>query len=81
MRTTLIIPDRLIKELKSIASDKSKTALISEALEEYINKKHREKLLSLKGKIQIEYDWKEEEEKELLTVKERVKRYGRKHRS
>jgi metal-responsive CopG/Arc/MetJ family transcriptional regulator len=78
MRTTLIIPDRLMKELKNITPEKSKTALISEALEEYINKKRREKLVSLKGKIRIEYDWKGEEEKELLTAKEEVKRYVKK---
>jgi hypothetical protein len=64
-----------MKELKNITPEKSKTDLISEALEEYINKKRREKLLSLKGKIEIEYDWKIEEERELLTAKEEVKGY------
>lgn len=77
MRTTLNIPDKLINELKNISYGKSKTQLLIEALEEYINKKRREKLLSLKGKIKIEYDWKAEEKKEVLAVKEKKKKYGR----
>ncbi len=77
MRTTLNIPDKLIKELESISQGKSKTQLFTEALEEYINKKRMEKLLSLKGKIKIDYDWKAEERKEILAVKEERKKYGK----
>lgn len=77
MRTTLNISDKLMKELESIASGKSKTQLFTEALEEYINNKRKEKLLSLRGKIKVEYDWQEEERKELLTVREKKGKYGK----
>ena len=76
MRTTLNISDKLMKELESIASGKSKTRLFTEALEEYIMNKRKEKLLSLRGKIKVEYDWREEERKELLAVREEKGKYG-----
>ncbi len=77
MRTTLNISDALMKELETLSEGKSKTQMFSEALEDYIMKKRREKLLSLKGKINIDYDWNAEEEKELLALKEESKKYGK----
>lgn len=75
MRTTLNISDKLMNELESLASGKSKTQLFTEALEEYINNKRKEKLLSLRGKIKVDYDWQEEERKELLAVREEKGKY------
>ena len=75
MRTTLNISDKLLKELESLSEGKSKTQMFNEALEDYIGKKRREQLLSLKGKINIDYDWKDEEKKELMAVKEGGKKY------
>lgn len=75
MRTTLNISDKLLKELESLSEEKSKTQMFNEALEDYIGKKRREQLLSLKGKINIDYDWKDEEKKELMAVKEEGKKY------
>ena len=75
MRTTLNISDKLLKELESLSRGKTKTQMFNEALEDYIGKKRREQLLSLKGKINIDYDWKAEEEKELMSVKEEGKKY------
>ncbi len=75
MRTTFNMPDELIKELESLSEGKSKTQMFTEALEDYISKKRREQLLSLKGKINIDYDWRAEEEKELASVNEEGKKY------
>ncbi len=77
MRTTFNMPDELIKELESLSEGKTKTQMFTEALEDYISKKRRERLLSLKGKINIDYDWRAEEEKELAAVKEEGKKYAK----
>jgi len=74
MRTTLNIPDELIKELHRFSNEKSKTKAISIAIRDYIRRKKVEHLLSLSGKIKIDYDWEKEEEKEIeLEEKERTK--------
>jgi len=72
MRTTLNIPDELIKELHRISNEKSKTKAVSIAIKDYIRRKKIEHLLSLSGKVHMDYDWKKEEEKEIeLEEKER----------
>ncbi|MBC8413116.1 MAG: type II toxin-antitoxin system VapB family antitoxin [Nitrospira sp.] len=78
MRTTLNVSDELIKELESVSEGKSKTQVFTEALEDYIGKKRRERLLSMSGRIAIDYDWQAEEEKELMAVKEEQGEYGKK---
>jgi metal-responsive CopG/Arc/MetJ family transcriptional regulator len=77
MRTTLNLSDELISELEDLAEGKTKTQIFTEALEDYIRKKRKERLLALRGKISLDYDWKAEEEKELLSVKEERKKYGK----
>jgi len=71
MRATLNIPDELIKEVQNMAGVKSKTQAIVVALQEYAGKKRLEKLLQLKGNINIEYDWEKEEEIETKSEKAR----------
>jgi metal-responsive CopG/Arc/MetJ family transcriptional regulator len=74
MRTTLNIPDELIRELHRFSNEKSKTKAISTAIKDYIRRKKIEHLLALHGKINIDYDWAKEEEKEIeLEEKERKK--------
>jgi hypothetical protein len=73
MRATLNIPDKLVLEVQRITGEKSKTKAIVRAMEEYLRKEQLEALLSLKGKVQIDYDWKKEEERELTAQKEREK--------
>lgn len=63
MRTTLNIPDELIKELRRFSHDKSKTRAISIAIEDYVRRKKIEHLLSLSGNITVDYDWAKEEQK------------------
>ena len=65
MRTTLNIPDELIQELHQLLSEKSKTKAVCIAIEEYIRRRKIEHLLSLPGKIKIDYDWEREEQKEI----------------
>jgi predicted DNA-binding protein len=65
MRTTLNIPDELIKELHRFSDEKSKTKAISIAIEDYVRRKKIEHLLSLSGNITVDYDWAKEEEKEI----------------
>jgi hypothetical protein len=81
MRATLNIPDDLIEEVQNMAGVKSKTQAIVIALLEYTKKKRLERLLQLKGNINIDYDWAKEEEIELSNFvrdNARHKKYQRK---
>jgi len=75
MRTTLNISDEVIKELYRFSNEKSKAKAVSIAIKDYIRRKKIDHLLSLSGKISIDYDWAKEEEKEIvLEEKEENKR-------
>ena len=78
MRTTFNMPDKLIKEIESLSEGRTKTQIFTEALEDYIGKIRRERLLALKGKIIIDYDWRAEEEREIAAVREEGKKYAKK---
>jgi metal-responsive CopG/Arc/MetJ family transcriptional regulator len=71
MRATLNIPDDLLDKVQKITGEKSKTKAITIAMNEYIRQKKVKELLSLRGKIQIHYDWEKEEEREMETQKKR----------
>lgn len=71
MRATLNIPDELIDEVRRISGLKSKTRAIVTVMEEYIRRKKMEELLALRGKINVDYDWEQEEELELKAAEER----------
>ncbi|MBM4141661.1 MAG: DUF2191 domain-containing protein [Nitrospira sp.] len=73
MRATLNIPDDLLSEVQKITGEKSKTKAITTAMKEYVRQKKIKKLLALRGKIQIEYDWEKEEELEIKAQAEREK--------
>jgi metal-responsive CopG/Arc/MetJ family transcriptional regulator len=76
MRATLNIPDDLMREVQQLSGEKSKTSAIVAAMEAFVRQKKTEDLLALKGKIQIDYDWEAEEEKELVLQEER-ENYGK----
>jgi len=78
MRATLNIPDDLMKKVQKISGETSKTKAITTAMREYIKKEKMKKLISLRGKIQIDYDWKKEEEIELKAQRKREKLLERK---
>ena len=73
MRATLNLPDPLIHNLIQVSGEKKKTKAICLAIEEYIRRRRKEKLLSLSGKINIDLDWKKMEELELKGMRERAK--------
>ena len=60
MATNLAIDDKLITEAQSIGGTKTKKAAVTEALEEYIQRRKQLQLISLFGKIEYDpkYDYK-----------------------
>jgi hypothetical protein len=56
MRTTLIIPDDLMKDLMEETGEKSKTGLVRRSLEELLRKVRRENLKRLRGQVSLETD-------------------------
>ena len=65
MRTTINIRDDLMDALLERTRAKTKTKAVELAIRDYIEKKATEDLISLSGKINIDPDWKKEEEAEL----------------
>jgi hypothetical protein len=56
MRTTLIIPDKLMKDLMDETGETSKTVLVRRSLEEMLQKVRRENLKGLRGKVDLDID-------------------------
>ena len=54
MRTTLNLPDDLVKELVSVTGEKNKTLLIRTALADMLKRIKREKLIEYRGKIELD---------------------------
>ena len=77
MRVTLNIPDDLLAEVQKISGEKSKTKAIITAMEEFVRQNKINELIALKGKIQIDRDWKKEEELEMRAQKRREKFLGK----
>ena len=59
MKTTLNIPEDLIKKAMSLAKHRTKTETVVVALQEYIRQKKIEKILGQEGKLQFEETWEE----------------------
>ena len=57
MKTTLNIPDELIKTAMSISKHRTKTETVIIALKEYIRLKKIERILGHEGKLQFEDTW------------------------
>jgi Arc/MetJ family transcription regulator len=60
MPTNLAIDDNLIEQAKIIGGHKTKKAVVTEALEEYIQRRKQLQILKLTGKIEYDeaYDYK-----------------------
>ena len=56
MRTTLEIPEELIEEAMKLTGAKTKSQLITDALKEKIEKIKRQRILTFKGKIDLDID-------------------------
>ncbi len=74
MRATLNIPDDLIREVQQLSGQKSKA--IVTVMEDYVRRQRMQALLDLGGKVQIEYDWEQEEELEMKAAEERERYHG-----
>lgn len=57
MATNLAIDDRLIVEAQAIGGAKTKKAVVTEALEEYIQRRKQVQITSLFGKIDYDTDY------------------------
>lgn len=73
MRATLNIPDDLMSEVQELSGEKSKTKAIVTAMQEYLRQKKIKELISLRGKIKIDYDWEREEAREMKAQRKREK--------
>lgn len=60
MPTNLAIDDKLIEQAKKIGGHKTKKAVVTEALEEYIQRRKQLQILKLTGTIEYDemYDYK-----------------------
>ena len=57
MKTTLNIPDDLVKKTMKLSKSKTKTAAIITAMEEYIRRKKLEGIISMEGQLRFTNDW------------------------
>ena len=56
MRTTLDLPENLIKEAMKLTHTETKTAVITKALEELVRKSRISELKSYRGKIDLDIE-------------------------
>jgi len=66
MATNLAIDDSLIEEARVLGKQKTKKAVVTEALEEYIQRRKQKYILNLFGKIDYDqdYDYKKQRQAE-----------------
>ncbi|MBI4686462.1 MAG: type II toxin-antitoxin system VapB family antitoxin [Nitrospirae bacterium] len=57
MRTTLDIPEDLIKEAMKLSKSKTKKDSIIIAIEDFIKKKRVEKAISMEGRLKFKKEW------------------------
>lgn len=70
MRTTLNIDDFLFQDLMSITRAKTKTEAVRTALTEYLRMKRKEKVLNMRGKLNINNDWQKLRQQEMTESEE-----------
>jgi hypothetical protein len=56
MRTTLILPDRLLDEARATLGFRSKTDTVVHALREVVRRGRKDDLKALFGKVRFEFD-------------------------
>ena len=57
MKTTLNIPEDLIRKAMSLAKHRTKTETIVVALQDYVRQKKIEKIIEHQGKLQFDDSW------------------------
>ena len=73
MRTTLNIDDCLFDDLLNVTKAKTKTEAVRMALTEYLRMKRKEKVLAMRGKLDINDDWQELRQREITAFDEAVR--------
>jgi Arc/MetJ family transcription regulator len=65
MPTNLAIDDKLIEEAREIGGHRTKKAVVTEALQEYIDRRKQLQMLNLLGRIDYDpdYDYKRQRKK------------------
>ena len=65
MATNLAIDDKLIEEAREIGGHRTKKAVVTEALQEYIHRRKQLQMLKLLGRIDYDpgYDYKRQRKK------------------
>ncbi len=56
MRTTLDLPERLVQEAMKASHQKTKTAVIIAALNDFVRKAHLQELRGFKGQVELDVD-------------------------
>ena len=66
MATNLTIDDSLIEEARMLGKQKTKKAVVTEALEEYIQRRKQKDILNIFGKVDYDqdYDYKKQRQAE-----------------
>ncbi len=77
MRTTVTVQDEILDELMKYTRAKTRTEAVNKALEDLVRRLKIEKLRSLRGKFQIEDNWKQ---LRALEVGENRAPYGKRSR-
>jgi Arc/MetJ family transcription regulator len=65
MRTTIHIEDGLFADLMRLTQAPTKTQAVRDALKEFIRLRRKEELLALRGRLEIEDNWRELRDLEL----------------
>jgi Arc/MetJ family transcription regulator len=55
MRTTIVLNEDLLNEVKNLSGAKSKRAAVERALEEFVRRRKARKLIELEGKIELSH--------------------------
>lgn len=56
MRTTIDLPDELVKEAMRVSNQRTKTGVIVSALEEYVRKSKIQSIKKYRGRVDISID-------------------------
>ncbi len=56
MRTTLDLPERLVRDAMKVSHHKTKTATIVEALRDFVRKARLQELRGYKGRVDLDID-------------------------
>ena len=59
MRTTMTLDDAMIEQLMQATGEKSHAAAIRRALQDHLKQLQKQQLLALRGKVQIEDNWRD----------------------